>query len=85
MTGGQLEQYINEGENGDKVLRAFISCFNHDEKGKEKTTTVFLPRALNKEDKVSKVDEEKLIEEVKAAIKSTTPKRKREFVSSAVF
>jgi len=96
MTGGRLEKYVNEGDNDDKVLRAFITCFNRDEKcNQENTTAVIPPHAVSEEGELSEVDDAGLIEEIKAVIKGTEstkdPKVKvfqnmrRTFISSAVF
>ena len=72
MTGGQLEKYVNEGDNDDKVLRAFITCFNLDEKcNQENTTAVIPPHAVSEEGELSEVDDAGLIEEIKAVIKGT--------------
>jgi hypothetical protein len=100
MTGGQLEKYVNEGDNGDKVLRAFIRCFNCDQK--DYNTAVIPPHAVFVEDKLSKVDDAaglveeikavievddaaRLVEEIKAVIQGNKTKISRTHVSSAVF
>lgn len=72
MTGGQLEKYVNEGDNGDKILRAFITCFNCDEKCNQgNITAVIPPHDVSEEGELSEVDAAQLVEEIKAVLKDT--------------
>jgi hypothetical protein len=83
MTGGQLEKYVNEGDNGDKILRAFITCFTCDEKFNQgNITTVIPPQEVSEEDELSKVDAAQLVEEIKAVLKGTNVARVRKDTES---
>lgn len=83
MTGGQLEKYVNEGVNGDKILRAFITCFTCDEKFNQgNITTVIPPHEVSEEGELSKVDAAQLVEEIKAVLKGTNVARVRKDTES---
>lgn len=83
MTGGQLEKYVNEGDNGDKILRAFITCFACDEKFNQgNITTVIPPHEVSEEGELSKVDAAQLVEEIKAVLKGTNVARVRKDTES---
>ncbi|AQK61391.1 hypothetical protein ZEAMMB73_Zm00001d012797 [Zea mays] len=83
MTGGQLEKYVNEGDNGDKILRAFITCFTCDEKFNQgNITTVIPPHEVSEEGELSKVDAAQLVEEIKAVLKGTNVARVRKDTES---
>jgi len=72
MTGGRLEKYVNEGDNGDKILRAFITCFNCDEKCNQGNITAIIPpHDVSEEGELSEVDAAQLVEEIK--VDSKTP------------
>ena len=65
MTGGRLEKYVNEGDNGDKILRAFITCFNCDEKCNQGNITAIIPpHDVSEEGELSEVDAAQLVEEI---------------------
>lgn len=76
MTGGRLEKYVNEGDNGDKILRAFITCFNCDEKCNQGNITAIIPpHDVSEEGELSEVDAAQLVEEIKAVLKDTNVAR----------
>jgi len=76
MTGGRLEKYVNEGDNGDKILRAFITCFNCDEKCNQGNITAIIPpHDVSEEGELSEVDAAQLVEEIKVVFKDTNVAR----------
>ena len=76
MTGGQLEKYVNEGDNGDKILRAFITFFNCDEKCNQGNITAIIPpHDVSEEGELSEVDAAQLVEEIKVVFKDTNVAR----------